>query len=330
MNTTAVVFTAPGEATLQTIPMPEPGAGEVQIKTLYSTISVGTEGWVFQNRFIWQPTQYPCVPGYQRVGVITRLGPDVDGLSVGQKVMATNGAWPGAVKPQWGSHAAVANTQASEIYHLPPGIDDVDASAAVVAQVGYNAASRVVMQPGDWVVTYGDGIIGQSAAQAARARGARIILVGHRPERLQLAARYSADAVVNARDGNVAEQVRAVTGQPHVTAVLDSIQGASVQHEFVPLLAHATGQIVYCGFTPSETWADMGQLQARELTAHYVSGWTRPRMEATLQLMAEGRMRVRPLVTHLVPFTRAPEMYRLTLTKSEPFMGITFDWSQSS
>ena len=64
----------------------------------------------------------------------------------------------------------------------------MDAAGAVVAQVGYNAASRVAMQPGDWVVVYGDGIIGQSAAQAARARGARVILVGHRAERVALAA----------------------------------------------------------------------------------------------------------------------------------------------
>lgn len=309
--------------------MPDPGPGEVQVQTLYSTISVGTEGWVFQNLFIWQPTQYPCVPGYQRVGVITRLGPEVTGLQVGQKVMATSGVWAGAVKPQWGSHAAVANTRAAEIYALPPGADDVDASAAVVAQVGYNAASRVVMQPGDWVAVFGDGIIGQSAAQAARARGARVIQVGHRPERLKLAAQFSADAVIDSRRENVAERARAISGQKYVTAVLDSVQGAPAQREFAPLLEHGRGQIVYCGFTPADTWADMGQLQAQELTAHYVSGWNRARMEATLQLMAEGRMRIRPLVTHLAPWTRGPELYRLMLAKTEPFMGLTLNWSQT-
>lgn len=329
MDVLAVVFTAPGEVELRAIAMPEPGLGEVQVRTLFSTISAGTEGWVFQNLFIWQPTPYPCVPGYERVGIVTAIGPDVTGWQVGDKVMATVGAWKGPVAPQWGSHVAVGNTKASELYRLPPGTDDVDASGAVVAQVGYNAASRVVMQPGDWVAVYGDGIIGQCAAQAARARGARVIQVGHRPERLALAAQYSADAAVNAKDGNVVEQIRAITGSPHVTAILDSVQSVPAQQQYTPLLEHGKGQVVYCGFTPANTWADMGDLQKHELTTHYVSGWNRQRMEATLQLMAEGRMRLRPLITHLVPYTNGPDMYRMILNKSEPFMGITIDWNQA-
>ena len=49
-------------------------------------------------------------------------------------------------------------------------------------------------------------------------------------------------------------------------------------------------------------------------------------MEATLALMASGKMQVRPLVTHLVPYTRGPEMYRMIVEKKEPFMAITLDW----
>ena len=327
MDTPAVVFTAPSEVELRTIPMPAPGPGEVQVRTLFSTISAGTEGWVFQNLFTWQPTPYPCVPGYERVGVITALGPDVQGWKVGDKIMATVGAWKGPVVPQWGSHMAVGNTRANELYRLPPGTDDVDASGAVVAQVGYNAASRVIMQPGDWVVAYGDGIIGQSAAQAARARGARVIQVGHRPERLKLAAKHSADAAVNAKDKDAVEQIRAITGSQYVTAVLDTVQSVAAQRQYTPLLEHAKGQVVYSGFTPTETWADMGDLQKHELTTHYVSGWNRQRMEATLQLMAEGKMRLRPLITHLVPFSKGADMYRMILNRSEPFMGITIDWN---
>ncbi len=327
METLAVVFTAPAEVSLQTIPMPPPGPGEVQIRTRYSTISAGTEGWAFQDRFTWQKTPYPCVPGYERVGEIVALGEGVTGWAIGETVMATVGAWKGAVVPQWGSHVAVANTVAREVYRLALGTDLVDASGAVVAQVGFNAASRVTMQPGDWVAVYGDGIIGQSAAQAARARGARVIVVGHRPERLALAAQHSADAAVNARDGNVVDQVRQIAGRQTVTAVLDSVQAEAAQREYTPLLEHARGQIVYCGFTPAATWADMGELQKHEFTTHYVSGWTRQRMEDTLQLMAEGRMRLHPLITHLVPAARGPEMYRMILNKSEPFMGITIDWS---
>ena len=179
------------------------------------------------------------------------------------------------------------------------------------------------------MVVYGDGLIGQCAAQAARARGARVILVGHRAERLELAAAHSADAVVNGHDREVVEAVRHAAGSEHVTAVLDSVQTEQAQRQYTPLLARAEGQIVYCGFTPGTAWADMALLQQRELTAHFVSGWTRPRMEATLDLMARGQLSLEPLITHLVPAARAPEMYRMIAVKTEPFLGITLDWGHS-
>jgi 2-desacetyl-2-hydroxyethyl bacteriochlorophyllide A dehydrogenase len=326
MKTKAVVFTSPGQASYQDIDMPAPKPDEVQIRTTYSTISIGTEGWVFQNLFTWQPTPYPCVPGYQRVGIIEALGADVKGWQVGDKVMATNGAWEGPVHSAWGSHVALGNTRAAELYRIPAGADEIDASATVVAQVGYNAAYRASYGAGDWVVVYGDGLIGQFAAQSARSRGAKVILVGHRAERLALAGRFSADLALDSRHDDIVARVHECTGGKPVTAILDTVQKQSAQEQYVPLLENGTGQIVYSGFTPGDTWADMGLLQKHELTTHYVSGWTRARMEATLQLMGAGKLQLRPLITHLVQSTDAPAMYHMTLEKSAPFLGITFKW----
>lgn len=306
--------------------MPDPAEGEVQVRTLYSAISSGTEGWVLQDLFTWHRTIYPSVPGYQRVGVVMRTGKGVTQWREGDTVFATTGTWSGLIVPMWGAHLALANTRASEIYAVPDGTNDLDAAAAVVAQVGYNAAYRPSLRPGDWVVVYGDGIIGQSAAQAARTRDARVILVGHRRERLALAKEISADHVIDNREQSPAEAIRALTAGEPVTAVLDSVQSESAQKEYDELLTNGSGQIVYCGFTPGATWADMGRLQQRELTAHFIAGWTRRRLEGTLFLMSQGRMNMRSLMTHLVPFQQGPAMYEMILRKSEPFMGITLDW----
>jgi 2-desacetyl-2-hydroxyethyl bacteriochlorophyllide A dehydrogenase len=324
----AIVFTAVNQVAVRTITVPDPGPDEVQVRTLFSTISGGTEGWILQNLFTWRPTDYPCIPGYQRVGIIEAVGSDVQGWQVGQRVVATRSEHPG-ITALSGAHAALGNTPVSEIYAVPDGVDDVDASGTVVAQVGYNAASRAVMQPGDWAVVYGDGLIGQSAAQAIRARGARVILVGHRAERLKRAAAHSADVVINSRHERVVETVHRHTGDQPVTVVLDSVQHESAQREYTPLLERGVGQIVYCGFTPGTTWADMALLQQREFTTHFVSGWTRARMEATLRLFAEGKLRLRPLVTHLVPYTQGPDMYQGHLHKSGDFLGMTLDWQEA-
>jgi len=119
MQTSAIVFTQQEKAAVQQLAMPAPGPGEVQVRSTYSSISSGTEDWVFRNRFTWARTPFPCVPGYQRVGLITAVGPGVDGWQEGQRVMATNGRWPGAVQPFWGSHLALANTPVDQLFRLP-------------------------------------------------------------------------------------------------------------------------------------------------------------------------------------------------------------------
>ena len=328
MHTEAVIFVDVGEAVVETVDVPDPGPGQVRVRTRFSTISAGTEGWILHNRFTWQPTRYPCVPGYQRVGLIEALGPGVTNWSIGARVVATRSEWPAPLSSQSGAHAAVGNTPISEIYAVPDSVDDVDAAGAVVAQVGFNAAQRAQIEPGDWALVYGDGLIGQCAAQAIRARGARAILVGHRDERLALAALHSADAVIDGHDQDVVDRVRQHTGGRGVAVVLDSVQTEVAQREYLPLLARSTGQIVYCGFTPGTVWADMALLQQRELTTHFVSGWTRPRMEATLASMAQRRLRLEPLTTHRVPSARGAEMYRMIAEKRGGFLGISLDWTQ--
>jgi len=329
LKSPAIVFTKPNHTELQSIEMPDPGEGEVQLRTLYSTLSPGTEGWLLQDLFTWQKTHYPGVPGYQRVGVITKIGQGVTGWHEGDKVFASVGCWQGPVPPIWGAHLAVGNTRANELYRIPDGVGDLDTSSALVAQVGYNAAYRPTLQPGDWVVVYGDGIIGQSAAQAARSRQAKVILVGHRAERLALAKKFSTDHVINNREQSVGDTVTALTNGEPVKIVLDTVQNESAQKEYDGLLPRGTGQIVYCGFTPGTVWADMARLQQRELTTHFIAGWSRARVESTLDLLAQGRMNMKALITHQVPYQRGPEMYDMILRKNEPFMGITLDWTDA-
>jgi NADPH:quinone reductase-like Zn-dependent oxidoreductase len=89
MKTQAAVFTSPGEVEIQEITMPLPGPGEVQIRTDYSCISSGTEGWVLHNRFTWAPATYPSVPGYQRTGTVTAVGNGVQDWREGDTAIAT-------------------------------------------------------------------------------------------------------------------------------------------------------------------------------------------------------------------------------------------------
>jgi 2-desacetyl-2-hydroxyethyl bacteriochlorophyllide A dehydrogenase len=327
MKTKAVVFAQRDHVELRDLDVPPPSEQEIQVQSAYSTISVGTERWILTDRFTWMPTQFPCVPGYQRSGTVTAIGSGVSGWRVGDRALALTGTWSDlAVARAFGGHIAVANVPVEFAYAIPQGVTDLGASAAVVAQVGYNAAHRATVRAGDWVICFGDGLIGQFAAQAARARGARVALVGHHAERLQLALQYSADAVVDSMRAEVVPAVREIVRKDYVAIVLDSVQSLASMAQYIDLLEKGCGEIVYNGFNPGSHWADMGVLQQRELTAHFVSGWTRERIEATLELMAAQRIRAEPLVTHVVSYTQAAEIYQSILRKDQAFLGVALDW----
>lgn len=330
MKTRAIVFAAPNDASICSVDVPPPRKHEVQIRSSYSTISAGTEGWILRNLMTWSPTHFPCIPGYQRSGIVTAVGLGVSGWTVGDRALAVTGIWSNPeVARAFGGHIAVANVPTTFAYHLSDQLDDIDASSAVLAQVGHNAAKRANCAAGDWVLVFGDGLVGQFSAQAARASDARVILVGHRAERLELARQYSADVVINGAAADVARVVRQTVGADGVRVVLDSVQTPASQEQYIDLIKRGSGQIVYNGFNPDDHWANLGLFQKRELTTHFVLHWTRERMEATLALMASGSLRAAPLITHVVPYTRGPDMYRMLLAKHEPFLGIALDWTSA-
>jgi 2-desacetyl-2-hydroxyethyl bacteriochlorophyllide A dehydrogenase len=326
VKTAAIVFEAPGVVGLRDIEMPAPTAGEVQVRTEYSTVSVGTERWLLRDLF-FEHMAFPLVPGYQRVGRIVAVGDGVDTLRCGERVMATRGQWTGPTRPYGGAHAALVNSAVERVFCVPTEADAIDASGAVIAHVGLKAARRAAIEPGEPVVVFGDGLIGQCTAQAARLRGADVMLVGHHRERLALAARVGLSKTVNRRTDDVREAVRAYAGRAPIAAVFDAVQDREVQMEYLPLLEPGRGQIVYCGYAAGNDWANLGEIQRRQLTTHSVWGIEREPLEAALWLLAAGGLRLRPLITHLVDWRRGPEMYRLVEERTEPFLGITFDWS---
>jgi bacteriochlorophyllide a dehydrogenase len=328
MKTPAIIFPEKNAVSICDLQISLPRKHEIQVRSRYSTISAGTESWLLRGLLTPSPARFPCVPGYQRAGIVEAVGPGVSGWQIGDRALALTGMWSTPdVERALGAHIGFANVPTALAYHLPGGVDEIDASVAVVAQVGYNAATKSNCNSGDWVLVYGDGLIGQLSAQAARARGARVVLVGHRKERLELAMQWSADAIINSNVENVAIALRRIVGRETVPIVLDSVQTLTSQKQYIDLVQRGSGQIVYNGFNPDVRWADVSLFQQRELTAHFVFHWTRERIEATLALMASQKLRVGPLITHLVPYTCGPAMYQLLGDKSEPFLGITLDWT---
>lgn len=332
MKSPAIIFPEPGRAVVDEVPIPDLRDDEVLVDIQYSALSPGTERWCLTGKLDVPdepPVAFPHLPGYQAAGVVREVGSAVLGLSPGDRVFSRNcrapDGWNGS---WWGGHAGVHVAPADSVIKLPDTVSLREASGLLLAQVGYNGASRPPVTPGDVAVVIGEGLVGQYAAQVLRYRGARVILSGLVPERLDMAARYSADEVFDAsRRGDLAGYVRA--HHPGGIAIaVDTASAARTVRMAAGLLAR-NGHLVMNGFyPPPESMVDWHWLRGRELTLYCPNSRTRARLEATLGLIAEGAMKVEELVTHELALADAPRAYAMLLDPAAPFLGVVIRWTE--
>jgi len=329
MRSPAVMFVGRGQVVVQELGVPEPAPGELLIRTEYSLVSTGTERWILRADFHSPgkpPMPFPLVPGYQRVGIVERCGPDVEGFAPGDRVTATVSRLEGDGRAFAGSHAAWGVTPAGECLHVPDGLDPVAASGLVLTQVGYNGGTRPRIEGGETAVVIGDGLVGQWAAQTLRQRGAHVALCGRHPERLRIAAAVSADKVLDESETDVRAHFAArcpggVDIVDEAVGLIDNVRLA------VDLLRH-DGQLVFNGYHPEgQDQMSIQWLHDKEITGYGMAGWTRPRMEATLEWLAAGKLNVTDLITHRFPWPRAADAYMLAWNRSEEFLGMVLDWT---
>lgn len=328
MRTHAVCAVAPDRVIFGEVTVPDPGPTEVLVHTAHSSISTGTERWVITGQFHppgQPPTPHPLVPGYQKVGTVEAFGDQVRGLSLGQWVFATTSRISDGATSAWGGHIEHSVCDQREIIPLPDGLDPVKASALVLTQVGYNGGSRPHVKRGDAALVVGDGLVGQWLAQMLRHRGARVVLVGRRPERLALAKEHSADLTVNEREASL-ESVKADAAPEGFDIVADTV-GTAKSAEKIVALVRRNGHLILNGYyREGEHMMSIQSLHAREATVHSPAGWSRERLLATLELVEQGVLKVRELTTHVIPARDAHRAYDLVLRKTEPFLGICLQW----
>ncbi len=328
----AVVVTGPGRVAVREVVIPEPTPGDVVVRVQHSWISNGTERSVILGERAggevpWRtgdPSPFPQVPGYQKVGMATWVGEQVEGVRPGDMVFASTSRVEGMVRPA-GGHVSPAVTPGSQVWRLPASVSAVAASGLVLAQVGYNAGTRAPVAAGDNALVVGDGLVGLWTAQVLAARGARVLLAGRHDERLGLAARVIPHVVrIDAGRQELRAAVRAAapTG---VRVLVDTVGSVETVMTLLDLLVRDS-HVVSVGFCGSRGAIDVQRLRTREVTLHCPSGWTRPRVAATLEAIQEGSLRTEELVTHRFPVHQAEAAYALVLARRAEAVGVLLDW----
>jgi NADPH2:quinone reductase len=200
------------------VPTPEPGPGEVRVKL--RTSGVNPSDWKVRKGGFGRGLIAPrVVPHSDGAGVVDAVGPGVPTSRIGERVWIWNGQW----KRPFGTAAEYIALPSAQAVPLPQTTsDEVGACLGIPALTAWQAVRISAPRRETTVlIAGGAGSVAHYAIQLAKLRGAHVLTTVSSPEKAAHARAAGADAIINYREEDVGERVRALTEGRGVDAVIE-------------------------------------------------------------------------------------------------------------
>jgi len=218
---------------VEDVPVPEPGPGEVRVRLRVA--GVNPTDW--KSRTGAAPAHAFQVPGQDGAGDIDAVGEGVDPVRVGERVWVWFAAARGR---QWGSAAQWTVVPDRQAVRLPDEVSyDQGAGLGIPAMTAWHCLfADGALDGKDVLVAGGAGAVGNAAVALARRAGARVVATASTPGKAELARAAGASAVVDYRDDDAADQIRAVAPDG-VSRVVEVALGANIALDLAVVSPHA-------------------------------------------------------------------------------------------
>jgi D-arabinose 1-dehydrogenase-like Zn-dependent alcohol dehydrogenase len=257
---------------LKEVPVPKPGPNEALIKVGACGIGLTVVSMIATPGRV---TSYPRIPGHEIAGTIVEVGAEVRIFRPGQRV--TNHFYLTCGNCRYcrsgretlcenfrgnvgaacdGGYAEYVVLPERNLVPIPDGVTDVEAAVAsdAIATPYHACHKEAQISPGDDVlVTGAGGGVGVHMVQMARLCGGRVIAAEVSEEKLALAQEMGADEIIDARNGGILKQVRALTGGRGVDAAIDIVASSETLQACFESLAPA-GRMVIIGSRPKSVF----------------------------------------------------------------------------
>ena len=290
-------FGGPGQLRLAEVADPVAGRGEVRV----AVHAAGVNPVDASNRAdgSWAGISVPCVLGYDIAGVIDAVGPGVDGLAPGDRVMAMT-HFPDGM----GGYAELAVVDAGLVAPIAAAVSFAEAAATpLAAGTAQVVLSRLALPAGSRLLVLGaSGGVGLFLLQLAASAGIAAIGVGRHATHDRMMSLGAVSCIDYTRE-DVAQRAVALAGG-RVDAIADLVGGGLASAAAKAL--RPGGQIAAIA-TPD---LDLDLVLDANITFHGVliqdDG---RRTRALAALLDEGSLH--PVVSHLLPLAAAPEAHRI-------------------
>jgi predicted dehydrogenase len=289
-----------------------------------------------QNRL-----EQPLPLGYSSAGLIEAIGEGLTGFQVGDRVACAGGGY--AV------HAEFAVVPQNLLAKLPPGVDFESGAFATLGAIALHGFRLGEPQLGDRVAVIGLGLLGLLAAKIAQAAGCVVFGVDTDPERVKIAGDFGIEAVQRDMAETEGPAFTGGTGFDLIQICADTPSSDTVQ--LAGVLARDRAVVVATGAVGTDLprrpyyMKELRFIISRsygpgrydplyeEAGVDYPRGyvrWTEGRnLEAFLELVADGKIELQPLLTHRFPIERATEAYDLISNpKGETALGVLLTYPQ--
>jgi L-iditol 2-dehydrogenase len=340
----ALVLTAFNHFEIQERPVPEIGPDDVLLKVAACGICGSDVHGMDGSSGRRIP---PIIMGHEAAGTIERLGDNVTGWNIGDRVtfdsiISCGQCWfcrrgmsnlcdrrrvPGVSCDEFSCQGAFADYVAvpqSILYRVPDALSLQHAAMVEPVAIALHAVGRAKISLNDTAVVVGAGIIGLLLVQALRAAGCgRIVAIDLDQKRLDLAHKLGADVALRSDASDVRAEVTRLTGG----------RGADLSFEVVgiaPTVQLATdclrkgGQLVLVGILASKVDLPIQNIVARELSliGSYCSSGEYP---ACMDLMTRGTIDVGPLLSAVAPLSEGPNWFRRLHAGKEGLMKVILE-----
>lgn len=345
-----------GKVFLKEVPAPVVGPKNILVRVECSCVSVGTEmagikmsGLPLYRRALKQPHHVKRViqlmrdqgiariykqvkgkldaglpTGYSAAGTVVAVGPEVDGIAVGDRVAC---AGAGVA-----NHAELIDVPVNLCVPVPDQLSFDAAATVTLGAIAMQGVRRALPTLGETIVVVGLGILGQITAQLLSANGCRVIGTDVDPSRIATALENGLDIGINPGDGDLVERVVKLTDGFGADAIVITAASASsdilagafqacrkkarvvivgdvgLNMARADIYTKELDVLISCSYGPGR-YDPMYEEEGADYPLAYVR-WTENRnMGEYLRMLATGRVRLDNMIQEPFPIDKAEEAY---------------------
>ena len=288
------------------LPAPKPKPNEALVKISAAGINY-IDIYFREGRY---PLKPPFISGQEASGVVAEVGGEVKDFKAGDRV-----AYTGII----GANAEYACVPADRLVHVPSGITDQQAAAAMLQGMTaqYLVTDTYPLKEGETALIHAAaGGVGLLLVQMARNIGARVIATVGTEEKAKLAREAGASEVILYAQQDFEAETKRLTDGKGVHVVYDGVGQSTFEKDLNVL--RPRGYLVLFGASSGPVPPfDLGRLAqkgslfvTRPTLVHYIVTHEELQRRATavLQMIESGKLKLR--IEHLYPLKEAPQAHR--------------------